>query len=103
MSQKIDISGDGLVSKEILQEGVGEETPAAGCQISCHYTGKLLDGTKFDSSLDRNQPFEFELGKGAVIKSWDLCVASMKKGEKCLMTADSSYGNFPNFIPYSSS
>lgn len=93
MSEPIDISGDGKVTKVILQSGVGEETPANGCTVSCHYTGKLLDGTKFDSSVDRNEPFEFELGKGAVIKSWDLCVASMKKGEKVLMTAEADYGN----------
>lgn len=92
MSNIIDLSGDGKVTKEILKEGIGEETPGKGETVSCHYTGKLLDGTKFDSSLDRGQPFEFEVGKGSVIRAYDMCLASMKKGEKCLLTADPSYG-----------
>lgn len=52
------------VLKEIIQEGVGDELPPNGCNVNVHYTGTLLDGTKFDSSRDRNQPFSFELGKG---------------------------------------
>lgn len=61
---QIDLSGDGGVLKKILQEGASDEQPTTGCKVSLHYTGTLLDGTKFDSSLDRNEPFEFELGKG---------------------------------------
>jgi FK506-binding protein 4/5 len=64
----------------------------------------LLDGTKFDSSVDRGEPFEFTLGKGEVIKSWDLGVASMKKGEKCVLTCAPEYaygkaGSPPNIPP----
>lgn len=55
---------DGGVLKEIIKEGVGTETATPGCKAIVHYTGTLLDGTKFDSSKDRGQPFEFDLGKG---------------------------------------
>lgn len=61
---QIDLSGDGGVLKKILQESTSDEEPFTGCKVSLHYTGTLLDGTKFDSSLDRNEPFEFELGRG---------------------------------------
>lgn len=60
---EIDLSGDGGVLKEILREGQGTETPHAGCTVSLHYTGRLVDGTEFDSSVAR-EPFEFPLGKG---------------------------------------
>lgn len=63
---QIDLSGDGGVLKKLLQEGVSDEQPTTGCKVSVHYTGTLQDGTKFDSSLDRNEPFEFELNKGKI-------------------------------------
>lgn len=55
---------DGGVLKEILKDGEGEDTPPNGCRVRVHYVGTLLDGTKFDSSVDRGTPFEFSLGKG---------------------------------------
>ncbi|HLC70013.1 MAG TPA: FKBP-type peptidyl-prolyl cis-trans isomerase [Patescibacteria group bacterium] len=70
---------------EILAAGAGEEAKE-GHTVSVHYTGTFEDGTKFDSSLDRNQPFSFNLGGGMVIKGWDLGVVGMKVGEKRKLT-----------------
>ena len=64
---------------EELTEGTGAEA-AAGQTVSVHYTGWLTDGQKFDSSKDRNQPFEFSLGAGMVIRGWDEGVQGMKVG-----------------------
>lgn len=88
------------------QEGEGSETPCDGCTISLHYTGTLVDGTKFDSSLDRNEPFEFSLGKGQVIRAFDIGVSTMRKGEKCVLTCAANYaygvaGSPPNIPPNS--
>jgi peptidylprolyl isomerase len=63
------------------QEGNGEK-PEVGQLVSVHYTGMLLDGTKFDSSFDRNEPIQFPLGVGQVIPGWDEGIALMSKGEK---------------------
>lgn len=68
----------GLKYKE-LQEGTGA-TPKKGQTVVVHYTGTLEDGTKFDSSRDRNQPFNFKLGEGQVIKGWDEGLSTMKVG-----------------------
>ncbi|EZG64343.1 putative peptidyl-prolyl cis-trans isomerase [Gregarina niphandrodes] len=98
----VDLLGNGKVVKTILLEGSGE-TPAVGCQVKVHYTGTLTDGKKFDSSIDRGTPFEFALGQGQVIKGWDVCVMSMKKGEKCRveLQPDFAYGEHgsPPTIP----
>ena len=64
---------------EDTQVGTGPEA-AAGRTVEVHYTGTLADGTKFDSSRDRNRPFAFKLGAGQVIKGWDEGVAGMKVG-----------------------
>ena len=69
------------VSIEVLKEGQGEAAQT-GNTVSVHYAGTLENGTKFDSSLDRGQPFSFVLGSGYVIKGWDIGVLGMKIGEK---------------------
>ncbi|RZF38651.1 hypothetical protein LSTR_LSTR003457 [Laodelphax striatellus] len=82
---------DGGILKEIIKEGVGEYTPQSGCNVKVHYVGSLTDGTRFDSSRKRDEPFSFILGKGSVIKAWDIGVATMKKGEICVLTCKSEY------------
>jgi FKBP-type peptidyl-prolyl cis-trans isomerase len=62
-------------------EGNGEK-PQVGQMVKVHYTGKLLDGTVFDSSVERGQPFQFPLGVGQVIPGWDEGIQLMSKGEK---------------------
>jgi len=70
---------------EDLSPGNGD-TASAGQFVSVHYTGWLSDGTKFDSSVDRNEPFEFRLGMGQVIAGWDQGVAGMQIGGKRKLT-----------------
>jgi peptidylprolyl isomerase len=65
----------------ITKEGEGE-SPKPGTTVSAHYTGTLLNGKKFDSSVDRGKPFQFPVGAGRVIKGWDEAFLAMKKGEK---------------------
>jgi len=82
--------------------GTGD-APKSGQQVRVHYTGTLVDGKKFDSSVDRGQPFAFQLGKGQVIKGWDEGIASMKVGGKRTLTIPPELGygarGFPGAIP----
>lgn len=89
---------------QIDDQHVGEGAEAiAGRTVSVHYTGTLLDGSKFDSSLDRGSPFAFVLGGGQVIQGWDQGVAGMKVGGKRKLTIPPELGygarGFPPVIP----
>jgi len=78
-------------------------TPKNGDTVYVHYTGWLTNGKKFDSSVDRGQPFSFALGRGQVIRGWDEGVASMRVGGKRKLTIPSelAYGSrgYPGVIP----
>ena len=77
---KMEKTTSGLQYEDVV---VGQGTaPKAGQTVVVHYTGWLLDGTKFDSSVDRGQPFTFQIGVGRVIKGWDEGVMTMKVGGK---------------------
>ncbi len=77
MGGAMTVAGELMI--EDLTEGSGQ-TATAGDNVLVHYTGWLTDGSKFDSSLDRGQPFSFQLGAGRVIAGWDQGVAGMKVG-----------------------
>lgn len=87
---------------ESLQVGLGR-SPQKGEVVTVHYTGCFMDGKKFDSSVDRNEPFKFVLGEGQVISGWDQGVATMKIGDKVKLTLppEFAYGRagYPGAIP----
>jgi FKBP-type peptidyl-prolyl cis-trans isomerases 1 len=81
--------------------GTGEK-PRLGKTVVVHYTGTLTDGTKFDSSVDRGQPYEFRIGTGTVIRGWDEGILSMQVGgkRKLIVPPDLGYGaQVKNKIP----
>lgn len=75
-----------------LETGDGQEATGPGQTVIVHYTGWLEDGTKFDSSKDRDDPFSFPLGVGFVIKGWDEGVVGMKIGGKRKLTIPPEIG-----------
>lgn len=91
----VSISRDGGIMKKILSKAPegADGPPPDGTVVTAHYTGTLVsDGSKFDSSVDRGTPFTFTIGQGQVIRGWDEGFASMKVGEKAMLTIRSDYG-----------
>lgn len=84
------MTDSGLKYEDLLEgEGAAAE---AGQTVSVHYTGWLTDGSKFDSSVDRNEPFRFGLGRGMVIRGWDEGVQGMRVGGKRKLTIPPQLG-----------
>jgi len=99
LTNNIDMSSE-LKIVDVV-EGTGE-VAVAGKTVVVHYTGTFEDGTKFDSSVDRGDPFTFLLGSGGVIQGWDIGVEGMKVGGKRslvipsdLAYGDADYGSIP--------
>uniref|UniRef100_A0A3Q2QQE3 peptidylprolyl isomerase n=1 Tax=Fundulus heteroclitus TaxID=8078 RepID=A0A3Q2QQE3_FUNHE len=95
------------VFKVVRRQGLDGDRPMIGDKVTVHYTGKLLSGKKFDCSRERKEPFCFNVGKGQVLKAWDIGVMSMQRGEVCtlLCKPDYAYGptGNPDKIPPNSS
>ncbi len=77
----------------VTQDGEGD-TPKPGDQVTAHYTGMFLDGKIFDSSVERDEPFNFAVAEGMVIAGWDFAFLAMKKGEKrtIILPPELAYG-----------
>ncbi|XP_029309224.1 12 kDa FK506-binding protein-like [Cottoperca gobio] len=88
---------------ETIRTGDGVSYPKRGQKVTVHYVGTLTNGSKFDSSKDRGQPFQFKIGLGQVIRAWDDGVAQMSIGQVAKLTCspDYAYGDagFPPVIP----
>src|SRR5262245_39111200 len=92
---KVDLGGGKSAELKYIDVKVGTGAEArAGDVVEVHYTGTFKDGKKFDSSKDRNRPFDFPLGQGKVIKGWDFGVAGMKVGgvRKLIIPSELGYG-----------
>lgn len=84
------------VQDEVIGTG---DVAVTGSLLTVHYTGRLPDGTIFDSSISRNEPFQFRLGAGMVIRGWEEGLVGMKVGGKRLLIIPPDYGYGPDGIP----
>jgi FKBP-type peptidyl-prolyl cis-trans isomerase len=94
VEKEIEVGGKKVILKYVdLVEGKGKEVKK-GDTLSVHYTGWLKDGKKFDSSVDRGQPFDVQIGVGDVIKGWDEGIPGMKEGgkRKLMIPPELAYG-----------
>ena len=80
------------VDIKTTKPGDGKTFPKTGQTVVAHYTGTLTNGKKFDSSRDRNKPFEFQIGRGQVIRGWDEGFAQMSVGQQATLTISPDYG-----------
>jgi len=80
------------VDIQTTKPGDGKTFPKPGQTVVAHYTGTLTNGKKFDSSRDRNKPFEFQVGRGQVIRGWDEGFAQMSVGQQAKLTISPDYG-----------
>ncbi|XP_061687606.1 peptidyl-prolyl cis-trans isomerase FKBP5 [Syngnathoides biaculeatus] len=79
------------ITKVVKRQGDDGERPMIGDRVTIHYTGRLLSGKKFDCSRDRKESFSFNVGKGHVLKAWDVGVLSMRRGEVCTLLCKPEY------------
>ena len=85
------------LSIQTISPGNGAK-PSVGNRVTAHYVGKLENGTVFDSSVARRQPLTFNLGKGEVIKGWDIALSKMSIGEKAIITCPPEYAYGKNSV-----
>lgn len=90
-AESLPLTDDAGVTKKVLRDAVADAGPVDGQEVEAHYTGRLEDGTVFDSSRTRGTPFKFKLGAKQVIPCWDIGFATMKIGERALLTCQSDY------------
>ena len=83
---------------DIIKEGTGPLCPV-GAHITAHYHGTLMDGTVFDSSVARNEPFEATIGVGQLIRGWDEAFPKMSKGAKAVLTCPPEYAYGAQGVP----
>ncbi|KAF5955494.1 hypothetical protein HYC85_008350 [Camellia sinensis] len=91
VGEEREINSSGI-KKKLLKSGLGWDTPEFGDEVTVHYVGTLLDGTKFDSTSDQDKPFNFKLGHGQVVIGLDHAIITMKKGETALFTLPPELG-----------